>query len=50
MIPNIQLMIDFYHFLGGKKNKTPPNFKVQDHLRHLHMANPNGRVMPLEVG
>jgi D-psicose/D-tagatose/L-ribulose 3-epimerase len=21
-------------------------FKVKDHLRHLHMANPSGRVMP----
>ncbi|HTZ59026.1 MAG TPA: sugar phosphate isomerase/epimerase family protein [Acidobacteriaceae bacterium] len=44
--PNIQLMIDFYHFSVEKED--PSNIlKVKDHLRHLHMANPNGRVMPL---
>lgn len=44
--PNIQLMIDFYHF--SVENEDPSNIlKVKDHLRHLHMANPNGRVMPL---
>jgi D-psicose/D-tagatose/L-ribulose 3-epimerase len=44
--PNIQLMIDFYHF---SVEKEPPSdiLKVKDHLRHLHMANPNGRVLPL---
>ena len=43
--PNIQLMIDFYHFSVEKED--PSNIlKVKDHLRHLHMANPNGRVMP----
>jgi D-psicose/D-tagatose/L-ribulose 3-epimerase len=44
--PNIQLMIDFYHFSIEKED--PANIlKAKDHLRHLHMANPNGRVMPL---
>jgi D-psicose/D-tagatose/L-ribulose 3-epimerase len=43
--PNIQLMIDFYHFAVEKEDPSDI-FKVQDHLRHLHMANPNGRVMP----
>jgi sugar phosphate isomerase/epimerase len=39
-------MIDFYHFSVEKED--PANIlKVKDHLRHLHMANPNGRVMPL---
>jgi D-psicose/D-tagatose/L-ribulose 3-epimerase len=45
--PNIQLMIDFYHFEVEKEDPSAI-LKVQDHLRHLHMANPNGRVMPLK--
>ncbi|MDX6460192.1 MAG: D-psicose/D-tagatose/L-ribulose 3-epimerase, partial [Acidobacteriaceae bacterium] len=45
--PNIQLMIDFYHFSVEKEDPSAI-LKVQDHLRHLHMANPNGRVMPLK--
>ena len=43
--PNIQLMIDFYHFSVEKEDPSDI-LKVKDHLRHLHMANPNGRVMP----
>ena len=45
--PNIQLMIDFYHFQVEKEDPSAI-LKVKDHLRHLHMANPNGRVMPLK--
>jgi D-psicose/D-tagatose/L-ribulose 3-epimerase len=45
--PNIQLMIDFYHFAVEKEDPSDI-LKVKDHLRHLHMANPNGRVMPLK--
>jgi D-psicose/D-tagatose/L-ribulose 3-epimerase len=45
--PNIQLMIDFYHFSVEKEDPSDV-LKVKDHLRHLHMANPNGRVMPLK--
>lgn len=45
--PNIQLMIDFYHFSVEKQDPSEI-LKVQAHLRHLHMANPNGRVMPLK--
>jgi D-psicose/D-tagatose/L-ribulose 3-epimerase len=44
--PNIQLMIDFYHFSVEKEDPSDI-LKVRDHLRHLHMANPDGRVMPL---
>ena len=44
--PNIQLMIDYYHFQVEKEDLADI-FKVKDHLRHLHMANPNGRVLPL---
>ncbi len=45
--PNIQLMIDFYHF-SVEKQDPADILKVRNHLRHLHMANPNGRVMPLK--
>ncbi len=45
--PNIQLMIDFFYFQVEKEDPSDI-FKVQDHLRHLHMANPDGRVMPLK--
>ena len=46
--PNIQLMIDYYHFEVEKENPAIIS-KVRDHLRHLHMANPNNRVMPLNL-
>jgi D-psicose/D-tagatose/L-ribulose 3-epimerase len=45
--PNIQLMIDYYHFQVEEEDPSAI-LKVKDHLRHLHMANPNGRVMPLK--
>jgi D-psicose/D-tagatose/L-ribulose 3-epimerase len=45
--PNIQLMIDYYHFQVEKEDPADV-LKVKDHLRHLHMANPDGRVMPLK--
>ena len=44
--PNIQLMIDFYHF-SVEKEDPAIILKVRGHLRHLHMANPDKRVMPL---
>ncbi len=44
--PNIQLMIDYYHF-SAEKEEPAIIAKVKNHLRHLHMANPNNRVMPL---
>jgi D-psicose/D-tagatose/L-ribulose 3-epimerase len=45
--PNIQLMIDYYHFSVEKEDPLVIA-KVKDHLRHLHMANPSNRVMPLK--
>jgi D-psicose/D-tagatose/L-ribulose 3-epimerase len=45
--PNIQLMIDYYHF-SVEKEDPAIILKVKDHLRHLHMADPNNRVMPLD--
>jgi sugar phosphate isomerase/epimerase len=44
--PNIQLMIDFYH-LSAEKEDAAIILKARDHLRHLHIANPDGRVFPL---
>jgi D-psicose/D-tagatose/L-ribulose 3-epimerase len=43
--PNFQLMIDFYHLASEHEDPTIV-LKAKDHLRHLHVANPNGRVFP----
>ena len=47
--PNVQLMIDYYHFSVEKEDPAIIP-KVKAHLRHLHMANPNQRVMPMDWG
>jgi sugar phosphate isomerase/epimerase len=44
--PNFQLMIDFYH-LASEGEDPAIVVRARDHLRHLHMANPQGRVFPL---
>jgi D-psicose/D-tagatose/L-ribulose 3-epimerase len=44
--PNFQLMIDFYH-LASEREDPAIVLKAREHLRHLHMANPQGRVFPL---
>ena len=40
-----QLMIDFYH-LASEKEDPAVILRARAHIRHLHMANPNGRVFP----
>jgi D-psicose/D-tagatose/L-ribulose 3-epimerase len=45
--PNFQLMIDFYH-LASEHEDPVIIVKAREHLRHLHMANPQGRVFPLD--
>ncbi len=45
--PNFQLMIDFYH-LASEHEDPRIVIDAGDHLRHLHMANPSGRVFPLQ--
>jgi D-psicose/D-tagatose/L-ribulose 3-epimerase len=44
--PNFQLMIDFYH-LASEREDPAIVIGAREHLRHLHMANPQGRVYPL---
>jgi mono/diheme cytochrome c family protein len=44
--PNFQLMIDFYH-LASEQEDPAIVIEAKDVLRHLHMANPQGRVFPL---
>ena len=44
--PNFQLMIDFYH-LASEHEDPSIVLRAREHLRHLHMANPQGRVFPL---
>ncbi len=43
--PNFQLMIDFYH-LASEQEDPGIVLRARDHIRHLHMANPQGRVFP----
>jgi D-psicose/D-tagatose/L-ribulose 3-epimerase len=45
--PNFQLMVDFYH-LASEKEDPEIVVRAKEHIRHLHMANPQGRVFPLE--
>jgi D-psicose/D-tagatose/L-ribulose 3-epimerase len=42
---NFQLMIDFYH-LASEKEDPAIVVRAAAHIRHLHMANPEGRVFP----
>ena len=44
--PNFQLMVDFYH-LASEQENPDVIVRARDHIRHLHMANPQGRVFPL---
>jgi D-psicose/D-tagatose/L-ribulose 3-epimerase len=43
--PNFQLMVDFYH-LSVEKEDSSILVKARKHLRHIHIANPNGRIFP----
>jgi sugar phosphate isomerase/epimerase len=43
--PNFQLMIDFYH-LASEKEDAAIIVRAGAHIRHLHTANPDGRVFP----
>lgn len=43
--PNFQLMVDFYH-LASEKEDSAVIVRAKDHIRHLHVANPQGRVFP----
>ena len=42
---NFQLMIDFYH-LASEQEDPSIVLRARDHIRHLHVANPTGRVFP----
>jgi len=46
--PAFQLMIDFFHL--AREHEDPAIVaRAAPHLRHIHMANPEGRVFPLEL-
>ncbi len=47
--PNLQLNLDYYH-LEMEKEDPAIILKAGDHIRHIHMANPTGRVFPLRAG
>ncbi len=44
--PSFELMVDFYH-LASEHEDPGIIIRAREHLRHIHMANPNGRVFPL---
>jgi sugar phosphate isomerase/epimerase len=44
--PNFELLVDFYH-LASEKEDPAIILEAREHIRHLHMANPQGRVFPL---
>jgi sugar phosphate isomerase/epimerase len=39
-------MIDFFHLASEGEDPAIVE-RAREHVRHLHMANPNGRVFPL---
>jgi sugar phosphate isomerase/epimerase len=43
--PGFELMVDFYH-LASEHEDPSILVAARSHLRHVHMANPNGRVFP----
>jgi D-psicose/D-tagatose/L-ribulose 3-epimerase len=45
--PNFELLVDFYH-LASEQEDPKIILEAKDHIRHLHMANPQGRVFPLQ--
>jgi D-psicose/D-tagatose/L-ribulose 3-epimerase len=47
--PGFQLMVDFYH-LASEHEDPQIIVRAKEHIRHLHMANPTGRVFPLSGG
>ena len=47
--PNFQLMVDFYH-LASEKEDPAIIVRAGAHIRHLHMANPDGPRLPAKLG
>jgi sugar phosphate isomerase/epimerase len=47
--PNFELMIDFYH-LASEREDPGIVLEANEHIRHLHTANPQGRVFPRDWG
>jgi len=43
--PNFELLVDFFH-LASEKEDPAIILEAREHIRHLHMANPQGRVFP----
>jgi sugar phosphate isomerase/epimerase/lysophospholipase L1-like esterase len=46
--PNVDLMIDYDH-LAQEQEDPEIVLRAKEHIRHLHVANPNGRVFPLSA-
>ena len=46
--PNFQLMVDFYH-LSSEKEDPQILVTAKKELKHIHIANPEGRLFPLSA-
>ena len=46
---SFRLMVDFYH-LASEGEDPEILLAARNHILHFHMANPNGRVYPLDAG
>jgi sugar phosphate isomerase/epimerase len=47
--PTFQLLVDFFHMASVREDPAVIQ-RAGAHVRHIHMANPNGRVFPLTLG
>jgi len=47
--PNFQLLVDLYH-MTEENESAAIIVKAGPHIRHVHIANPKGRVFPLNAG
>jgi sugar phosphate isomerase/epimerase/mono/diheme cytochrome c family protein len=45
--PNFEMIVDFYHLASEHEDPSIIQ-EAKTHIRHLHMANPTGRVFPLD--
>jgi sugar phosphate isomerase/epimerase len=46
--PHFQLMVDLFH-LASEKEDAEILSRARAHIRHFHVANPNGRVYPMDA-
>lgn len=45
--PNVRLLVDFYHMYSENENADIIVEAGSDYIKHIHIANPHGRVWPI---